>query len=107
MSKYNTTHVYGTLTLTFEVLQDFVGFFKLQRLMSLVKDPEDNLLQSSLSLNDCGGQCYIGVSNMAGRISGMQAQIRQKCDKALYTALRILRGATRCFMRPARLGERP
>ena len=50
----------------------------------LVKTIEDALLRLNLSMNDCRGQCYDGASNMAGHISGVQAQIRQKCQKALF-----------------------
>ena len=45
---------------------------------------EDVLCRLSLPLSDCRGQCYDGASSMSGRLSGVQARIREKCEKALY-----------------------
>lgn len=70
----------------YDVSEDFIGFYEVSKTDSavLVKTIEDALLRLNLSMNDCRGQCYDGASNMAGHISGVQAQIRQKCQKALF-----------------------
>ena len=70
----------------FEVHEDFIGFYEtsLTDASTLVAIIEDVLLRLNLPLSQCRGQCYDGASTMAGRLSGVQARILQKCDKAIY-----------------------
>ncbi len=46
----------------------FIGFYEVENISSntLVQAIKDTLLQFSLDLSDCRGQCYDGVSNMSG-----------------------------------------
>ena len=37
-----------------------------------------------ISMNDCGGQCYDGAGNMAGRLNGASSLIKADHDKAIY-----------------------
>ena len=71
---------------TVEVFEDCVGLYatdntKSDTLTQLIKDA---LVRLSLPLERCRGQCYDGVSNMSGRISGVAAQIQQIEPRALY-----------------------
>jgi len=69
---------------------------------TLLKAINDVLLRLCLSLNDCRRQCYDGASNMAGRLTGVQAMILDRCSKALYVhcsahSLNLaVQDATRC-----------
>jgi len=67
-------------------LRTFVGYYETAETDSatLLKAICDVLLRLCLSLNDCRGQCYDGTSNMAGRLTGVQAMILDRCSKALY-----------------------
>lgn len=69
----------------FEV-QDFLGFYETEGTDAahIVKIIEDVLCRLSLPQSDCRGQCYDGASSMSDRLSGVQARIHEKCEKALY-----------------------
>ena len=66
--------------------EDFVGFYEtsLTDAATLEKIIEDVLMRLNISLKNCRGQCYDGASCMAGRLSGVQARLLEKCDKAIY-----------------------
>ena len=70
----------------YEVHEDFVGFYEtsLTDAATLEKIIEDVLMRLNISLKNCRGQCYDGASCMAGRLSGVQARLLEKCDKAIY-----------------------
>ena len=51
----------------------------------IIRTIEDILLRSSLSLQNCRGQCYDGASSMAGCKTGVSTTILRKEHRALYS----------------------
>ncbi len=70
-----------------EIREEFVTFVKLERVRA--NDIANAIIQSlegfGLSLNDLRDQGYDGASTMSGQKAGVQAKIREKQPKALYT----------------------
>lgn len=67
--------------------EEFIGFYKVDSIDSdsLTKTIENCLLRINLSLSNCRGQCYNGVSNMSGSKIGCAKQISDNEPKAIYT----------------------
>ena len=70
----------------FTIHERFVGLYSTeattsQALTNIIKDA---MIRMNLSLDDLRGQCYDGAANMAGKINGVQAQIKALQPKALY-----------------------
>ena len=63
---------------TFEVFGDFIGFYQIQDIKSnaIVAAIKDILLRLQLNFEDLRGQTYDGASNMLGKRSGVDAQIK-------------------------------
>lgn len=61
----------------FEPHEDFLGLYKVDTIHadSLVAAIKDTLLRMNLNLSQCRGQCYDGISNMAGAHSGVATQM--------------------------------
>jgi len=67
-----------TISLHSKVLLDLAYWAR-----TLVEVTRDVLIRLDLSFDNCRGQCYDGAGNMSGHLSGVQARIHQKCEKAL------------------------
>ena len=67
--------------------EEFIGLHSLESTtaLSITYTIEDILVRLSLQLVNCRGQCYDGVSAMAGCKTGVATTIRQKEPRALYT----------------------
>ena len=68
------------------VHNDFLGFYnptdtKAETLTSIITDA---LLRLQLPLSNLVGYCFDGASNMSGRISGVQARLKEHCTDAIY-----------------------
>ena len=72
---------------SFEVKEDFFGFYELENIKSdtIVAAIRDILLRTQISLDNCRGQCYDGASNMLGKKSGVAKQIQDIQPKAFVT----------------------
>ena len=72
---------------SFEVKEDFFGFYELENNKSdtIVAAIRDILLRTQISLDNCRGQCYDGASNMLGKKSGVAKQIQDIQPKAFVT----------------------
>ena len=70
-----------------EIREEFIVFVKLERVRAV--DIANAIVQSlenlGLSLSNLRGQYYDGGSTMSGEKAGVQARIREKQPKALYT----------------------
>ncbi len=70
-----------------DIREDFLSFIKLDRVraVDIASAIVQTLEEFGLSLDDLRGQGYDGASTMSGEITGVQARIKEKQPKALYT----------------------
>ena len=70
-----------------EAHKDFIGFYQIPNIEAdtITSAIKDALVRSSLSLSNCRGQCYDGVSNMLGKKSGFAKRISELQPKAFVT----------------------
>ena len=70
-----------------EAHKDFIGFYHIPNIEAdtITSAIKDALVRSSLSLSNCRGQCYDGVSNMLGKKSGFAKRISELQPKAFVT----------------------
>ena len=71
----------------FNIQEDFLGFYELENIKrdNIVSIMRDVLLRTQISLDNCRGQCYDGVSNILGKKSGVAKQILDIHPKAFAT----------------------
>ena len=69
------------------IREEFLAFLKLNRVRAVdIADVLVKCLENlGLSLSELRGQGYDGTSTMSGHKSGVQARIREKQPKAVYT----------------------
>ena len=69
------------------VAKYFLGFYKMDNIKNeaVVRSIRGILMRCSLSLDDCRGQTYNGVSNMMGKHSGVSTKVSVKQPKAIAT----------------------
>ena len=90
VSSHNVEHLPNCLRFVDQecnICEEFISFVKLERvravdIASAIIFSIENL---GLSLNNLRGQGYDGASTMSGERAGVQARIRERQPKALYT----------------------
>ena len=68
------------------VHEDFFGLYQVPDITAdtLVLAIKDMLIRINLSLQQCRGQCYDGVTNMSGNLGGVVNQITNEEKRALF-----------------------
>ncbi|XP_066587629.1 zinc finger MYM-type protein 1-like [Prorops nasuta] len=77
---------FRTVRNTLEVDEIFVGLYETPSTNSemLHKIITDIILQLSLHITNCRGQCYDGAANVSGNITGLQRRILEQENRAIY-----------------------